>query len=212
MQEIGEALEHLGYRVVEEAKYMQWTKEIDLVGQRRDIKIDLLVGPLGQFRDRLHVKGVRARPSGNLKLHAHTVEEAIEIDAAPFTLTLAGRRSSGESYEARVCMPQAFSYLMMKLFAFNDRKDDATKDLGRHHALDLYSIVAMQIEAEYREALRLGAAYAEEENVKIARSIVETDFAEPTSPGVLRLREYQLFRSEFPVHDFISVLKEVFRV
>ena len=44
---------------------------------------------------------------------------------------------------------------MMKLFAFRDRKADEDKNLGRHHVLDLHTIVAMQIESEYRESLRL---------------------------------------------------------
>ena len=92
-------------------------------GQDREIKVDLPVGPLGQFRERLHVKGVRARPIGPIKLHAHTLEEAVHIDESPVTLTISGNRSNGEPAEAQIHVLQPFTYLMMKLFAFRDRKE-----------------------------------------------------------------------------------------
>ena len=128
MEAVAAALNRLGYEVVPEAKYMQWKKHIDLHGQDREIKVDLLVGPLGQFRDRLHVKGVRARPVGPIKLHAHTLEEAVHIDESPVTLTVSGQRSNGQPTEAQIHLPQPFTYPMMKLFAFRDRKDDADKN------------------------------------------------------------------------------------
>jgi predicted nucleotidyltransferase len=210
MKAVAAALDRLGYEVVPEAKYMQWKKHFDLHGQDREIKVDLLVGPLGQFRERLHVKGVRARPIGPIKLHAHTLEEAVHIDESPVTLTISGNRSNGEPAEAQIHVPQPFTYLMMKLFAFRDRKMDEDKDLGRHHALDLYTIIAMQVESDYQESLRLGNLYAGDTHVETAREIIRSDFAEPTSIGVIRLREHPLFRPEFPVPDFLAVLSEIF--
>ena len=112
--------------------------------------------------------------------------------------------------EVQIHLPQPFTYLMMKLFAFRDRKDDADKDLGRHHALDLYTIIAMQVESEYQESLRLGNLYGKDGHVEAAREIIRSDFAEPTSIGVIRLREHPLFRPEFPVPDFLAVLGEIF--
>jgi predicted nucleotidyltransferase len=210
MKAVAAALDRLGYEVVPEAKYMQWKKHFDLHGQDREIKVDLLVGPLGQFRERLHVKGVRARPIGPIKLHAHTLEEAVHIDESPVTLTISGNRSNGEPAEAQIHVPQPFTYLMMKLFAFRDRKMDEDKDLGRHHALDLYTIIAMQVESDYQESLRLGNLYAGDTHVETAREIIRSDFAEPTSIGVIRLREHSLFQPEFPVPDFLAVLSEIF--
>ena len=210
MKAVATALDRLGYEAVPEAKYMQWKKHFDLLGQDREIKVDLLVGPLGKFRERLHVKGVRARPVGPIKLHAHTVEEAVHIDESPVTITISGRRTNGEPAEAQIHVPQPFTYLMMKLFAFRDRKMDEDKNLGRHHALDLYTIIAMQVESEYQESLRLGNLYTGEGHVDTAREIVRSDFAEPRSMGVIRLREHPLFRTEFPVPDFLAVLGEIF--
>ena len=99
----------------------------------------------------------------------------------------------------------------MKLFAFRDRKKDEDKNLGRHHALDLYTIVAMQVESEYQESLRLGTVYDTDSHVQAAREIIRNDFAEPTSIGVIRLREHPLFRPQFPVSDFLAVLSEIFQ-
>ena len=100
---------------------------------------------------------------------------------------------------------------MMKLFAFRDRKGDENKDLGRHHALDVYAIVAMQAESEYQESLRLGRQYGADRHVEAARGILRIDFAEPISIGVIRLREHSLFRPEFPVGEFIAVLRDIFQ-
>jgi hypothetical protein len=208
---VAAALDSLGYEVVPEAKYMQWTKHIDLHGEDREIKVDLLVGPLGQSRERLHVKGIRARPVGPIKLHAHTLEEALHIDESSVAIIVSGVRSNGEPSQAQIHLPQPFTYLMMKLFAFRDRKDDEDKGLGRHHALDLYAIVAMQAESEYHESLHLGRVYGKDKHVETARAIIRTDFADPTSTGVIRLREHSLFRLEFPVGEFVAVLKDIFQ-
>jgi len=212
MKAVAAALDRLNYKDVPEARYMQWKKRIDLHGQAREIKVDLLVGPLGQFRKQLHVNGDRARPRGSIKLHAHTLEEAVHIDESPLLLPVSGQRSNGQPTEMQIHLPQPFTYLMMKLFAFRDRKDDADKNLGKHHALDLYAITAMQTEAEYQESLLLGKLYNSDERIETARTIIRSDFAEPTSIGILRLREHPLFLPEFPLADFIGSLKEIFQV
>ena len=131
--------------------------------------------------------------------------------ARPQRRGISGNRSNGKPAEAQIHVPQPFTYLLMKLFAFRDRKDDQDKNLGRHHALDLYAIVAMHAESEYQESLRLGNLYGKDAHVETAREIIRSDFAEPTSIGAIRLREHPLFRPEFPVPDFLAVLREIFR-
>ena len=69
----------------------------------------------------------------------------------------------------------------------------------------------MQAESEYEESLRLGSLYGTDSHVETAREIIRSDFAGPTSIGVIRLREHPLFRLEFPVGEFIGVLKEIFQ-
>lgn len=211
MQSVADALARLGYEPVHEARYMQWKKSIDISGQPQEIKLDLLVGPLGAFRSRLHVKWPRVRPSGDIKLHAHAVEEALHIDESPIAIPVVGQRSNGEPCQAQVHVPQPFTYLLMKLFAFRDRKDDSNRDLGRHHALDLYTAVAMQVEPEYEESLRLGKLYSGDKHLRTVREIIASDFSVPAGIGLLRLREHPLFREDFPVSEFVSVLTDVFR-
>ena len=100
----------------------------------------------------------------------------------------------------------------MKLFAFHDRKDDPNprKDKGRHHALDLYAVIAMMTEPEYEFARRARTKYAENEKVREAGTIVRQDFAGPESIGVLRLREHHLYNAAMDLKTFLSVLQEIF--
>jgi hypothetical protein len=67
----------------------------------------------------------------------------------------------------------------------------------------------MQVESEYQESLRLGNLYGRDDHMAAAREIIRSDFAEPTSIGVIRLREHTLFRPKFPVPDFLAVLSEI---
>jgi hypothetical protein len=91
----------------------------------------------------------RVRPRGSIEFHAHAVEEAIHLEDEPIAIQVVGRCSTGEAHAAMAYVPQAFPYLLMKLHAFDDRKEEVDKDLGRHHALDLYTIVGMMTEKEY---------------------------------------------------------------
>jgi len=211
MKLLAEVIDHLGYEVVDEAKYMQWKKETLVRGVPQEIKLDLLVGPLGVSRQKLHVRAPRVRPRGTIRLHAHAVEEAVHIDEEPFEATISGMRSSGDVAKAKVFIPHPFPYMMMKLFAFCDRKEDDRKDLGRHHALDLYHIVGMMIENEYQRTMELGQRYGANKQTGKAREIVRECFSNLTDIGLLRLREHTLFREEFQLAEFIDVLAEVFR-
>jgi hypothetical protein len=214
---LAEALDRLGYVAVEGAKFMQFRREIERPGQSLEVKIDLLVGPTGPYREKLHIAKPRVRPkrkgpSGSLRLHFHDTPEAVGIDEAPFLTTrLHGQRSTGEICETDVRLPQAFPYVLMKLFAFHDRKDDPDpgKDRGRHHALDLYGIIAMMTAPEFEFARESYAKYEEDEKVREARKFVREDFAGPESAGVLGLRGHDLYTAEMDVDNFLSVLHEV---
>jgi predicted nucleotidyltransferase len=64
-----------------------------------------------------------------VQLHAYVTDEAIALDTDPLSVSL----EDGVS----VWIPNAFSFLLMKLHACADRLDDEDKQLGRHHALDV---------------------------------------------------------------------------
>jgi hypothetical protein len=209
-QEVRAAILRLGYTPVEEAKFLQWKRSVLVSGVSQEVKIDVLVGPLGEYRPKLKVSMPRVRPKGDIEFHAHAVEEAVLLERNPVTLEVAGRRSSGEPYTAVVEVPDAFPYLMMKLHAFSDRKGDANKDLGRHHALDVYPIVGMMTESEYDRARQAGSELSKDKNFERARAIVGEHFSTDTATGVLRMREHRLFRPNFQLELFRQVLQEIF--
>jgi hypothetical protein len=208
---IADAIRRLGYEPVEEAKFLQWRRPVQVGGVPQEVRMDLLVGPLGAFRGRLHVKGQRARPKGQgIEFHAHCTEEAIGVEESPVAVTVAGMRSNGEPSRDTVFVPEAFPYLMMKLHAFDDRKQDEDKDVGRHHALDLYTVVGLMTEVEYERGRGLGRGHAGDPHVRRARAIVKEHFSERSGLGVLRLREHKLFRPDLQVEEFMAELQGFF--
>jgi len=203
-------IEKLGFTPIEKAKYFQWVQNKADNGQ---VKIDILCGPLGNFSEQLHTNGLpRVRPkapSGELRFHARHTDEAIEVDTRSIAIQIQGQCSDGKKKRSTIYIPHPFTYLMMKLFAFDDRKNDLKKDSGRHHAMDLYRTVGMMNESEYEEALALGNSYNQDKRVKRARQIVSNNFDKEFDLGIIRLREHTLFRAEFEIQKFQSVLKEI---
>jgi hypothetical protein len=237
-QSVAAAICRLGYTPVPTARFMQWVKQIPVNGFPQPLKIDLLVGPLGSRAADLDADERRARPKRKIEFHARRTEEALHLEDEPLQITVSGQRSTGDPQEVQVHVPQAFPYLMMKLHAFDDRRDDADKDLGRYHALDLYTIVGMMTEREYERAKQLGAALVLDDHVTRARKIVWDHFqSRPYGPpvlgapwtprsiqkghyspgqrgtlGLLRIREHDLFRETFLLQDFTNVLEEIFGI
>jgi hypothetical protein len=209
-RQLAKAITRLGYTVVEAAKYLQWQREVVIAGVSQQVKIDVLVGPLGDARKNLNVSLPRVRPKGDIKFHAHAVEEAIRIEDEALAVTVTGTRSSGEAHSGSVLIPQAFPYLMMKLHAFEDRRLKGQPDKEQQHALDLYAIVGMMTEGEYERAGELATIHRGNEHVVRARAIVWDQFASRTAGGTLRLREHPLFRDAFLLDDFLNVLPEIF--
>lgn len=205
------AIERLGYVPVEEAKYLQWKRTIVVGGVTQEVKLDALVGPLGEKRAKLQVNSPRVRPKGkSVRFHAHQTDEALFIEERPIAVELRGERSSGDAYAGTVFVPEAFPYLLMKLSAFSDRKDDANKDLGRHHALDAYTVVGMMTEEEFERAREHAEQSRRDPHYQRVCEVVAEDFDSQAALGVLRMREHRLFRSDFRVGEFVTVLGEMF--
>ena len=207
---VAEAIARLGYTAVEGVEYLQWRRPVVVGGVEQEVKIDILVGPLGEHRKKLKVNEPRVRPKGDIRFHAHTVEEALHLEDRPTEIPVEGPLSDGIRYRGVVFVPEAFPYLMMKLHAFADRKDDANKNLGRHHALDAYTIIGMMTEAEYGRAKAFASADRDNEHIARARGIAAKDFSSATALGAIRMREHPLFRPEFRLDEFVTVLREIF--
>jgi len=203
MKVIRSALDKLGYHEIESAKFYQFIKPISTT---RQVKLDLLAGPLGKYEDRVKRDPRRVKLRQGVNLHARRVQEALDIEESCTEIELVGHLSSGETHQATVFVPQPFSYLLMKLFAFRDRKDDEDKNMGRHHALDVLRIVAMMTRQEYEETHRCFGSHAEEDPVREARRIVRECFADANAIGMIRIREHQLFRRDIDITTFLRDL------
>ena len=208
MGSIRAALDRLNYTVIPGAEYMQFVKKL---GGSKTVKVDLLTGPLGSFADdpRVKVDDRRVRPRLGVKLHAHRTDEALGFHGRTMDVLVTGTLSSGDPYEATVCVPPAFTLLLMKLHAFRDRCNDEEKDFARHHALDIYRIVAMMTEQEFEQTKQKVSEHREDPAVVEAARIAREHFASEESLGSIRLREHALWDEDMPLADLLSALEDI---
>ncbi len=96
------------------------------------------------------------------------------------------------------------------LAAALDRVDDENKEFGRYHAVDLYAVLAMTSEDEWKEALALRGRHRSEQAVVEATRIANQQFSSVTSLGILRLRESPYFRPALQLDEFTKALAELF--
>ena len=210
MKAVRSALDRLGFTVVERVRFMHFEKVLGAIGQ---VKVDLLTGPTDDptTRRKLRLQNKpRVRPKGKVELHAYLTNEAIGVEEAPTEIPVSGERSTGDPYRTIVHVPQPFTFLLMKLHAFADRKEDADRDLGRHHVLDLYRLVAILTEDEYKSVREQVSKHRAQAAVSHAEKIVASDFRDLRAIGILRLREHTLVRSDFDFATFLEVLHECF--
>ena len=209
MGSIQTALDSLGYRAIESAKYTQFAKTLP---GGMNVKIDLLTGPQEHFADspevRVDARRVRLRKSVNL--HAHPTDEALALGTDTMEIEIDGVLPSGESYSSAVYIPSAFDFLLMKLFAFRDRCQDEKKDLGRHHALDAYRVIAMMPEQEWEQTLGRIAEFGDHPIVVEARHIAQEFFDSPESVGSVRMQEHPLWSDDMALHEFLAALRDLF--
>lgn len=211
LRPLANAIVKLGYQVVPGAEKYQFVKPGPGGDEVGSIKIDILTGPQSCFQDTsVHVDTRRVRPNPSVGVHAHPVNEALTLEQGLLPVTLRGNISSGKPWQAEVFVPHPFTFLMMKLFAFRDRHDDAEKDFGRYHALDLYTIVATTTEEEWRYALELRDQRGDQPYVSEAGCLVLEHFSSLGCLGMIRLRESPYYRNEFQVNEFMSALQELF--
>ena len=210
MQALRAALDSLGFTPVANAKFLHFVKPWGKDGR---VKIDMLTGPLpaGVSSDRIKYTPPRIRPRGDLELHAYLTAEALDFEHALSPRSIEGMGSDGKKVAITVHIPQAFTFILMKLHAFADRVEDVDADLGRHHALDVYRIVAMLTEQEYRDVRRSVEKHASASSILRARTIIWRYFSKADQLGILRLREHQLFNPRMNVSQLVASLTDLFR-
>jgi hypothetical protein len=184
---IREALDDLGYAPVEGAKYYQFARTIEYEGAGAEMKFDFLAPgvTVPDQVQRVKMDARRIRPRSFDGFHAHMTPEALTVGEMPTTIEL------GSAIEpATVRLPHPFTYLILKLHAFADQVNAPDKDYGRSHAFDIYTTIALATESEWNEMSQLRERYATAAPIIRANAIRADLFAEPTSLGLLRLREY----------------------
>lgn len=211
MQTVRTTMDQLGYVVVEGSEYLQFNRTIS---GTQVVKIDLLTAQLDVLRGNPLIKtdSRRARPATGDKpqLHAHPTDGALALDESPLQIELTGRLANGESVTAHVNIPHPFSHLLMKLTAYRDRRGDADKELGRHHALDVFRIVAMLTEREYEEVRQCVARFATNAQVQSCAEQVQKHFADRTGAGLLAMREHALWQNDEQIEQFIEAITGLF--
>lgn len=187
IQRFRAALDAMGYVPVESAKYYQFVREMEYLGQKRSLKIDLLARVPEASLERAGLKADvrRVRNRSFRMLHAHATPEALTVEQSLLPLTLS---SGGQG--ATVFIPHPFSYLLLKLFALRDQLHNVEKRFGRYHAFDIFSTIAMTTRAEWEGAIALRNAYASAAPVVEAREIVAELFGSLAADGVQRLAEH----------------------
>lgn len=184
--EIRAALDALGYRPVETAKYYQFARTIEYNGVPVPLKFDFLAPPVvGELASKVRSDRRRIRPRDGSGFHAHVAEEALTVGESPTTIEL-----GSVDAPATVRLPHPFTYLLLKLHALRDQVNDPEREYGRHHAFDVYTTIALAAEQEWREMRDLTAKHAREAPVVEAMRIREALFGEPTGLGLVRLREH----------------------
>lgn len=211
LRPLAEAIRQLGYEVIPGAEKYQFVRPGPSGDTQGAFKIDFLTGPQSRFAGtKVRVDGRRARPNPSVELHAHPTDESITLEVGLTAAKVAGTTSAGIAWEGEIYLPHPFTSAMMKLFAFHDRKDDAEKGFGQHHAMDLYAVVAMMTEPEWDLALELGRRNADEPAFREACRIVQEHFATAVGLGILRIRESDYHRPALQLDEFRSALAELF--
>jgi hypothetical protein len=211
LKPLSEAIRKLGYQVVRGAEKYQFVKLGPEGVQTGGVKIDILTGPQSRFQGTgVKTDDRRARPNPSVGIHAHPMNEAPTLEEGLLAEMLKGTLSSGESWHGEVHLPNPYTFLMMKLFAFRDRLQDENKEYGRYHALDLYTILASTTETEWNQALAFRDQYGDEPYVIEAGDLVSEYFSALGRLGMIRLRESPYYRKELELDEFMSSLQELF--
>lgn len=210
MVAIRAALDRLGYQAIRGAEYLQFCRTTSATEQ---VKIDLLttqLDALGAYPS-IQADNRRARPiaADRPKLHAHPTDGALALTEKPLQIEVAGKLSTGQTTSYLVNIPNSFSYLMMKLTAYRDRRNDEDKDLGRHHALDIFRIIAMLTEVERDQLHEYMRRYSDNPQIQSCVGLIQSDFLQPTSNGVLAMRQHSLWQNDQQLDVFIEVIHDL---
>lgn len=214
MEQLRDVLDEMGYE--SEVRYFQFKRSVDSDQDGRTVKVDLLAAPPDDEED-VKINPPRIRPREASDIHAYLTDEAAGIDTATIPIDLGAHTDEVSGPGATVEIPSSINYLILKLHAFHDRKDqtDSASDEGRHHAFDIFRIVTDMRETDWETAQQHVRRDRDHEYLKDAARFQRNYFAEENDIGVLRLKENQAYRREKQTFDgylseFLEDMNELF--
>ncbi len=206
MGALRDVLHASGYQAIAGAEHYQFRKDVIYRGSPRHVKVDLLAPPPRdpRLRENVRIDVRRIRNRKAKRIHAHTTPEAFTIGEGVLALELGGTPT------VAVRIPHPYTFLLLKLYAYRDRRDDPANELGRYHAFDLYRVVAMMTEEEYKTAEGYRDRFAGDEIVEEAERIVGGLFADIDSQGALAVLEHaRLTGATIRDHDLDGFLEDL---
>jgi hypothetical protein len=213
LKPLRDALDRLGFTVILSAQNYQFARKFTWGDREWDIKVDLLARePDPATYPSLKFDSRRIKPDPSAGIHAHTTPEAVAVEDEATPLTVSGKRTNGEEYDGTIYLPSSYAFLLMKLFALRDQWQVESKEFGRKHALDIYTIVALLTQEELGKSLKLRERYRSAPIAVEAGRIVRELFSSLDAPGGLRLREHPNFPGVTPeeAEEFLGTLTELF--
>jgi hypothetical protein len=211
MQQVRQVLDDLNFEAVKGSEYWQFSRKTETDDV---VKVDLMTEPIeNDLREKLKIdRGDerRVRPKGQLKLHARPAPEAVRLAEHSTELEISGKTSDGSTANAVVIIPGTFTYLMMKVTAFDDQLENNDKQFGRHHALDVYRAIGMMNEKEYEEAKEDSQACRALPQFVRAQGVVKVHFQSQTGLGAIRIREHSLYHDRMQLADLVDILGELY--
>jgi len=196
-------IDRLGYQVVPEARNFQFKKEVLLYGRERTIKIDLLAAPPREEDMALvSIKKPRIKPKKCVSdIHAYLTVESEGIELGKHAIEPELLVPSLKLKNKILFLPSAFNLLILKLHAFEDRKNDEKSYFGRHHAWDIFATTVKMNEADWAAAKAHLELHATHSYMKKAAGVRKADFSSRTGLGLLRLRENEAYKQERELYD-----------
>jgi hypothetical protein len=157
----------LRYVVREGREHLHFMKDDDMY-------LDILAPPIKGFkRDDIRIKLVSS------KLHGRVTEEACFIEDDLRTVSLDELLLENETrYGLEVQVPSPTNFLLLKLFAFNDRDEGErhNPERAQAHASDVYRIIVLTSRADYIEGQRFLSRHKDSDIIQKAQSIVRNKF------------------------------------
>ncbi len=182
-----ETLEAAGFVSVEQ--HWAFAKPVEWNGAMHDVRIELMAPDIHEGPAALLVQrgsALRIRPKEYAELHARRNPAAViaSESLAEHVLAVGG---------PSVYLPHAASFILMKLFAFRDRRESdapADREIAPYHAFDCLTVVARMNRAEWEDASRLLSRAEAQRVVAEAREIIAKYFGSTTAEGLVELAAY----------------------